>query len=47
MAFNQEQQLINGTAASDTATAPPAVAGEAQQIEVYCAREHNLKNISI
>ncbi|WP_161889457.1 excinuclease ABC subunit UvrA [Pontibacter russatus] len=47
MAFNQEQQSINGTATSDTALAPPAVAGEAQQIEVYGAREHNLKNISI
>ena len=47
MAFNQEQQIITGTTTSDTATTAPAMAGEAQQIEVYGAREHNLKNISI
>ncbi|WP_162055306.1 excinuclease ABC subunit UvrA [Pontibacter pamirensis] len=47
MAFNPEQQITTGTTAPDTATTAPAMAGEAQQIEVYGAREHNLKNISI
>ncbi|MFD2999683.1 excinuclease ABC subunit UvrA [Pontibacter toksunensis] len=47
MAFNQEQQIVSGTTAPDTATTAPAMDGEAQQIEVYGAREHNLKNISI
>ncbi|GAB3536898.1 excinuclease ABC subunit UvrA [Pontibacter brevis] len=48
MAFNQEQQVTTtGIPTTDTATTAPAMAGEAQQIEVYGAREHNLKNISI
>ncbi|MFD2246553.1 excinuclease ABC subunit UvrA [Pontibacter ruber] len=41
MAFNQAQETTTGT---DTAFSQN---GEAQQIEVYGAREHNLKNISI
>ncbi|WP_068837908.1 excinuclease ABC subunit UvrA [Pontibacter akesuensis] len=45
MALNQEQQLT--TTGTDTATATPSINGDAQQIEVYGAREHNLKNISI
>ncbi len=42
MAFNQEQSTDPGTA-----SAAFSLDGEAQQIEVYGAREHNLKNISI
>ena len=42
MAFNQEQTKITGTPSAALSTN-----GEAQQIEVYGAREHNLKNISI
>ncbi|MCJ8165389.1 excinuclease ABC subunit UvrA [Pontibacter sp. E15-1] len=42
MAFNQEQPTDSGIA-----SAAFSLDGEAQQIEVYGAREHNLKNISI
>ncbi|MFT2007049.1 excinuclease ABC subunit UvrA [Pontibacter sp. 13R65] len=42
MAFNQEQ-----TDNAGIATAAPSFNGEAQQIEVYGAREHNLKNITL
>ncbi len=42
MAFNQEQTITTGTP-----SAAFSENGEAQQIEVYGAREHNLKNISI
>jgi excinuclease ABC subunit A len=41
MAFNQAQETTTGTATAFSQN------GEAQQIEVYGAREHNLKNISI
>ena len=44
MAFNQEQETVTDTT---TAMAAPGINGDAQQIEVYGAREHNLKNISI
>jgi len=43
MPFNQEQETVTGT----TAATAPSINGDAQQIEVYGAREHNLKNISI
>ncbi|TXK52817.1 excinuclease ABC subunit UvrA [Pontibacter qinzhouensis] len=42
MAFNQEQTDNTGIA-----TAAPSLNGDAQQIEVYGAREHNLKNITL
>ncbi|GAA4422903.1 excinuclease ABC subunit UvrA [Pontibacter saemangeumensis] len=41
MAFNQAQEITTDTAPAFSQN------GEAQQIEVYGAREHNLKNISI
>ncbi|MDX5437089.1 MAG: excinuclease ABC subunit UvrA, partial [Pontibacter sp.] len=45
MDLNQEQPTaLTGTA---TNTQVPSINGDAQQIEVYGAREHNLKNISI
>ncbi|MHA6249456.1 excinuclease ABC subunit UvrA [Pontibacter sp. CAU 1760] len=47
MALNQEHTSTSGTPATDTAIAAPPLAGQDQQIEVYGAREHNLKNISI
>ncbi|MBF9255531.1 excinuclease ABC subunit UvrA [Pontibacter sp. 172403-2] len=43
MAFNQEQETVTNT----TTAAAPGINSDAQQIEVYGAREHNLKNISI
>lgn len=45
MALNQEQETT--TTGTDTAAIMPSQNGDAQQIEVYGAREHNLKNISI
>ncbi|MEJ8801322.1 excinuclease ABC subunit UvrA [Pontibacter sp. H249] len=45
MDLNQEQQTaLTGTAIN---AQPQSINGDAQQIEVYGAREHNLKNISI
>ncbi|ARS37186.1 excinuclease ABC subunit UvrA [Pontibacter actiniarum] len=45
MALNQEQPTT--TTGTDTSAVMPGSNGDAQQIEVYGAREHNLKNISI